>query len=59
MPIPSPEERPDLYDDYDGLPEGEKTAVTTPPEIQKLIDAHQGQQQEPGEPDQQQAPEQQ
>ena len=38
MSIPSPQERPDLYDDYDGLADGEKTAVTTPPEIQKLID---------------------
>jgi hypothetical protein len=22
MPIPSPKERPDIYDDYDGRPEG-------------------------------------
>lgn len=38
MPIPSPEERPDLYDDYDGLPEGHKSDVTTPLYLQELID---------------------
>lgn len=42
MPIPSPQERPDLYDDYDGLPEGQTSAVTVPPEIQKLLDAKKG-----------------
>lgn len=25
--IPTPEERPDLYDDYDGLPEGRASDV--------------------------------
>ena len=39
--IPSPLENPDIYDDYDGLPEGEKTAVTCPPELQKMIDSKQ------------------
>lgn len=39
MPIPSPKERPDLYDDYDGLPEGQVSAVTVPPELQKELDA--------------------
>lgn len=47
MPIPSPKERPDLYDDFDGLPEGEKSAVTVPPEIQKLLDAKKGGQEQP------------
>lgn len=37
-PLPTPQERPDLYDYYDGLPDGEKAVLTTPPEIQKLID---------------------
>lgn len=27
MPIPTPEERPDLYDDYDGLPDGRESTV--------------------------------
>ena len=54
MPIPTPQERPDLYDDYDGLPEGRKSDISTPPEIQKLIDARKGVQQAPApEPDQQ------
>lgn len=38
MPIPSPSERPDLYDDFDCRPGGEPSAITTPPEIQHLID---------------------
>lgn len=27
MPIPTPEERPDLYDYYDGLPEGHVSSI--------------------------------
>lgn len=34
MPIPTPEERPDLYDDYDGLPEGHVSSVTFTPSPQ-------------------------
>lgn len=38
---PTPEQRPDLYDDYDyrELPAGYKTGVGVPDRIQKLIDA--------------------
>ena len=38
---PTPEQRPDLYDDFDGIerPEGYETGVKTPDYIQKLIDA--------------------
>jgi hypothetical protein len=38
---PTPEERPDLYDDYDyrDLPAGYQTGIKTPDYIQKLIDA--------------------
>lgn len=37
---PTPEERPDLYDYYDGrdLPAGYKTGIKTPDYIQKIID---------------------
>lgn len=37
--IPSPQERPDLYDDFDGTGRqlGEPTGVKTPDFIQKLI----------------------
>lgn len=38
MAIPSPEERPDLYDGYDGLPEGHQSSVTVSPRLQELID---------------------
>ena len=27
MPVPTPEERPDLYDGYDGLPEGHVSSI--------------------------------
>jgi hypothetical protein len=42
--MPTPEERPDLYDDYDGIerPEGYQTGVKTPDYIQKLIDERKG-----------------
>ena len=42
--VPSPQERPDLYDDFDGIerPEGYKTGIKTPDYIQKLIDQRQG-----------------
>ena len=38
--MPSPQQRPDLYDDFDGTdrPEGQPTGVATPDYIQKLID---------------------
>lgn len=44
-PVPSPQERPDLYDDFDGIerPEGYQTGVKVPDYIQKLIDQRQGQ----------------
>lgn len=37
---PTPEERPDLYDDYDytDRPEGYQTGIKTPDYIQKIID---------------------
>lgn len=37
--LPSPQERPDLYDDFDGIerPAGYKTGVQVPERIQKLI----------------------
>lgn len=35
---PTPEERPDLYDDYDGGGLFRETGVKTPERIQKLID---------------------
>ena len=35
--IPGPDERPDLYDYYDGLPEGRKSSVKMPPEFEKMI----------------------
>jgi len=42
MPIPSPQERPDLYDDFDCMPPGgRETGIATPPRIQALIDARQ------------------
>jgi hypothetical protein len=46
--IPSPEQRPDLYDDFDGIerPEGQPTGVKTPDYIQKLI-AERGQRKPP------------
>ncbi len=39
--MPTPEQRPDLYDGFDGVerPAGYKTGVKTPDYIQKLIDA--------------------
>lgn len=39
--MPTPEERPDLYDDFDysNRPEGYQTGIKTPDRIQKLIDA--------------------
>lgn len=39
--MPTPQERPDIYDDYDYTkrPEGESTGIATPDYIQKLIDA--------------------
>lgn len=41
---PTPEERPDLYDHYDGSgrPLFSKTGVGVPDRIQKLIDQRQG-----------------
>ncbi|MEO7495276.1 MAG: hypothetical protein ABIV04_10020 [Massilia sp.] len=41
MPIPTPEERPDLYDYYDYIerPKGWVNPVRTPERIQRLIDA--------------------
>ena len=43
MPIPSPEERPDLYDAFDGIdrPEGWKNTISTPDHIQRLLDVRQ------------------
>lgn len=43
MPIPSPQERPDLYDAFDGIdkPEGWKNSISTPPHLQILLDAKQ------------------
>lgn len=40
---PTPEQRPDLYDDFDGIerPEGYQTGVKTPDYIQKLLDQKQ------------------
>lgn len=38
MPIPSPEERPDLYDYPDCMPGGRETGITTPPYLQELLD---------------------
>lgn len=39
-PIPGPDERPDLYDYYDGTdrPEGYKTGIEIPAHIQKALD---------------------
>jgi hypothetical protein len=39
-PMPTPQERPDLYDDFDGVerPAGQGTGVKIPDYIQKLID---------------------
>lgn len=41
--IPTPEQRPDLYDDFDytNRPEGQSTGVKTPPHIQEMIDQRQ------------------
>ena len=38
--MPTPQERPDLYDDFDGTvrPAGQGTGVKTPDYIQKLMD---------------------
>lgn len=43
MPIPSPEERPDLYDAFDGIdrPEGWKNTISTPEHLQRLLAAKQ------------------
>lgn len=46
MPTPSYKERPDLYDSFDGLPEGHSIDITLPPEIQKMIDEHEKRKQE-------------
>jgi len=51
MPIPSPQERPDLYDGYDGLPEGHVSSVTTPPELQKMLDDMKAKRPAPPAPD--------
>lgn len=42
--MPTPEQRPDLYDDFDGVerPEGYQTGVKTPDYIQKLLDEREG-----------------
>ena len=45
MSIPSPEERPDLYDYYDGRADGSPSAVSAPPEILKLIEERKAQRQ--------------
>lgn len=39
--MPTQQERPDLYDDYDYVerPEGYQAGIKTPDRIQKLIDA--------------------
>lgn len=39
--MPTPEQRPDLYDDFDGVerPAGAGTGVRTPDYIQKLLNA--------------------
>lgn len=41
MPVPTPKERPDLYDDFDygnaKYPEANKEAVT-PPHVRKLLE---------------------
>lgn len=44
--MPTPQERPDLYDDFDGIerPAGYKTGVKVPDYIQKLIDEKQAKQ---------------
>lgn len=44
QPLPSPQERPELYDDFDYAerPEGYQTGVKTPDYIQQLIDQRQG-----------------
>lgn len=41
MSLPSPQQRPDLYDDFDyaDRPAGWKNPVALPAELQKLIDA--------------------
>lgn len=41
MAIPSPQERPDLYDGYDGLPDDHKTTVTASQRLQRLIEQRQ------------------
>ncbi|SDH26809.1 hypothetical protein [Nitrosomonas sp. Nm132] len=48
-PIPGPDERPDLYDAYDGIdrPEGYKTGVEMPDYIQKMIEERKAKQQQP------------
>lgn len=39
-PVPTPQERPDLYDDFDYAerPDGYQTGVKTPDYIQQMID---------------------
>lgn len=39
-PIPGPDERPDLYDAYDGIdrPEDWKNPVALPDHLQKMLD---------------------
>ncbi len=41
MPIPTPQERPDLYDAFDGIdkPEGWKNSISTPVDLQRLLAA--------------------
>lgn len=59
MSLPSPQERPDLYDYYDGLPEGQVSAVKTTDspfqaqlikERQAALAAQKGQAQAPAAP---------
>lgn len=50
-PMPTPAERPDLYDDFDGVerPAGWVNPVRVPEYLQKLIDAKQASKAAPAE----------
>jgi len=59
MPIPTPQERPDLYDDYDGRPDVAKPGEqkywdsVVPDHVKEMLAQKSGQQAPTPKPDQQ------
>jgi hypothetical protein len=49
MAIPTPQERPDLYDGYDGLPEGHTSSVELSPRLREIMNNRDQAQAKPAE----------